>query len=253
MRLLICTDRILIKLFAHAKNKHQQRFHNQGKAINDKVRLYSAIGHALLHAKDNGENAFDAIAQVMPWPAFVQSITEADQLARPGSFDHLHLVSDQFSTLRRYTQQFLAALNFHAVAAAQPVLDAIDTLRAMHAANARVVPADAPTTFIRPRWRPLVFNARGIDRRLYEICALSELKNALRSGDIWVEGSRQFRNFDDYLMSGETFKALAQANRLPIAVKPDGEQYLEERLGSWKTSWPRSVGRLATTNCRMPR
>lgn len=100
----------------------------------------------------------------------------------------------------------------------------------MHAAAARVVPADAPTTFIRPRWRPLVFNARGIDRRFYEICALSELKNALRSGDIWVEGSRQFRNFDDYLMSGETFKALAQANQLPIAVKPDGEQYLEERL-----------------------
>ncbi|MFW6808294.1 hypothetical protein ACM7TS_18565, partial [Enterobacter hormaechei] len=27
----------------------------------------------------------------------------------------------------------------------------------------------------------------------YEICALSELKNALRSGDIWVKGSRQFR------------------------------------------------------------
>ena len=37
----------------------------------------------------------------------------------------------------------------------------------------------------------------GIDRRFYEICALSELKNALRSGDIWVKGSRQFRDFDD--------------------------------------------------------
>ncbi len=37
----------------------------------------------------------------------------------------------------------------------------------------------------------------GIDRRYYELCALSELKNALRSGDIWVQGSRQFKDFED--------------------------------------------------------
>ena len=32
-------DRILVKLFSTAKNKHQQQFQKQGKAINDKVRL----------------------------------------------------------------------------------------------------------------------------------------------------------------------------------------------------------------------
>ncbi len=33
-------DRILVKLFSGAKHQHQQ-FQKQGKAINDKVRLYS--------------------------------------------------------------------------------------------------------------------------------------------------------------------------------------------------------------------
>ena len=37
----------------------------------------------------------------------------------------------------------------------------------------------------------------GIDRRFYELCALSELKNALRSGDVWVPGSRQFKDFEE--------------------------------------------------------
>lgn len=41
-------DRILVKLFSGAKHKHQQQFQKQGKAINDKVRLYSKIGQALL-------------------------------------------------------------------------------------------------------------------------------------------------------------------------------------------------------------
>src|SRR3546814_16979447 len=64
-------------------------------------------------------------------------------------------------------------------------------LRGMNIDNTRKVPADAPTNFIKPRWQKLVMTDAGIDRRYYELCALSELKNALRSGDIWVQGSRQ--------------------------------------------------------------
>jgi len=133
-------------------------------------------------------------------------------------------------TLRRYTPHFLAVLEFEAAPAARAVLAAIDTIRRMNESGSRVVPPDAPTAFVRARWKPIVFTDRGIDRRGYEICALSELKNALRSGDIWVEGSRQFRNFDDYLIPKETFAALSRSNALPLAVEPDGDRYLERRL-----------------------
>ena len=61
------------------------------------------------------------------------------------------------------------------------------------------MPADAPTTFIKKRWQKLVFTVGGIDVRYHEICAWPELRNASRSGDIWVRGSRQFKNFEEYL------------------------------------------------------
>jgi hypothetical protein len=48
----------------------------------------------------------------------------------------------------------------------------------------------------------------GIDRRFYELCALTELKNRLRSGDIWVSGSRQFKDFDAYLLAPSRFHEL---------------------------------------------
>jgi hypothetical protein len=57
----------------------------------------------------------------------------------------------------------------------------------------------------------LVLTEDGLDRRYYELCALSELKNALRSDDIWVEGSRQFKNFNEYLLPASKFTALQQA------------------------------------------
>ncbi len=223
-------DRILVKLFSTAKNKHQQQFQSQGKAINDKVRLYSKIGRALLEAKQTGTDPYAAIEAVIAWDEFELSISEADQLAQPESFDHLHLVIEQFGTLRRYTPEFLDVLKLRAAPAAQGVLDAIAVVRKMNADCARKVPTDAPTAFIKPRWRPLVVTDTGIDRRFYEICALAELKNALRSGDIWVQGSRQFKDFDEYLLPADAFGTLKQANELPIAINTDCEQYLQDRL-----------------------
>jgi TnpA family transposase len=223
-------DRILIKLFSTAKNKHQQQFQSQGKAINDKVRMYSKIGRALLVAKQDGTDPYAAIEAVISWDEFERSVSEADQLAQPESFDHLHLVSEQFSTLRRYTPEFLDVLKLRTAPAAQSVLEAIEVVRGMNADSARKVPADAPTAFIKPRWKSLVVTDAGIDRRFYEICALAELKNALRSGDIWVQGSRQFKDFDEYLLPADAFGALKQANELPIAVNADCDQYLHDRL-----------------------
>lgn len=63
-----------------------------------------------------------------------------------------------------------------------------------------------------------------------ELCVLSELKNALRSGDIWVIGSRQFKNFDEYLIPEENFTALKLSGELLPGVSCKSNSYLQERL-----------------------
>lgn len=173
------------------------------------MRLYSHIGRALVAAKESGGDPYAAIETVLPWSEFEQSVTEAAQLAQPQTFDHLHLVGEQYGTLRRYTPEFLDVLKLKAAArAAQAVLDAIDVVREMNATGSRKVPGNAPTCFIKARWTPLVFRRVDIDRRFYEICALSELKNALRSDNISGLGSRQFRDFENYLLPPDKFSAL---------------------------------------------
>ena len=240
-------DRILGKLFNAAKNKHQQQFQASGKAINAKVRLYGRIGQALIDAKQSGRDPFAAIEAVMSWDAFAQSVTEAQKLAQPDDFDFLHRIGESYATLRRYAPQFLAVLKLRAAPAAKGVLDAIEVLRGMNADNARKVPMDAPTGFIKPRWHKLVMTDAGIDRRYYELCALSELKNALRSGDIWVQGSCQFKDFEDYLVPPEKFASLKQSSELPLAVATDCDQYLHDRLTLLEAQLA-TVNRLAAAN-----
>ena len=73
----------------------------------------------------------------------------------------------------------------------------------------RRVPENAPTGFVEPRWQPYVFEAGGtINRRLYELCTLSALRDRLRSGDVLVRGSRQYRSFETYLIPAETFEKM---------------------------------------------
>ncbi|EDX9631909.1 TPA: Tn3-like element TnAs3 family transposase, partial [Escherichia coli] len=240
-------DRILGKLFNAAKNKHQQQFQASGKAINAKVRLYGRIGQALIDAKQSGRDAFAAIEAVMSWDSFAESVTEAQKLAQPDDFDFLHRIGESYATLRRYAPEFLAVLKLRAAPAAKNVLDAIEVLRGMNTDNARKLPADAPTGFIKPRWQKLVMTDAGIDRRYYELCALSELKNSLRSGDIWVQGSRQFKDFEDYLVPPEKFTSLKQSSELPLAVATDCEQYLHERLTLLEAQLA-TVNRMAAAN-----
>jgi len=147
-------------------------------------------------------------------------VTEAQKLAQPEDFDFLHRIGENYATLHRYAPEFLNVLTLRAAPAAKDVLDGINVLRGMNTDNARKVPSDAPTAFIKKRWEKLILTDDGIDRRYYELCALTELKNALRSGDIWVQGSRQFKDFDEYLMPAKKFATLKLTNELPLAWPP---------------------------------
>jgi hypothetical protein len=188
-----------------------------------------------------------AIEAIIPWEVFTESITQAELLAQPESFDFLALVGDGFNQLRRYTPVLLGALTMKAAPVARELLAAVDVLKGMNERQARKVPDDAPTSFVRKRWENLVRTEDGLDRRYYELCVLAELKNSLRCGDIWVQGSRQFKDFEDYLLPPPRFAAQRDQRELGLAVETDCERFLEARLTVLQEQLA-TVERLAAAN-----
>jgi hypothetical protein len=53
------------------------------------------------------------------------------------------------------------------------------------------------------------------------------LRDRLRAGDVWVEGSRDYRHLEDTLMPRPTFDLLKAEGPLPLAVGMDGSAYLQ--------------------------
>ncbi len=136
---------------------------------------------------------------------------------------------DRYATVRAFAPTLLNCFAFLGSSSVTPLLRALDVIRVMHAAGRRTLPDKPPTGFIRRSWRPFVIKKDGIDRKAYEICALSELRDRLRAGDVWVEESRQSRDFESCLMPRATFNILREEGALPVAVPRSVERHLAER------------------------
>ena len=148
----------------------------------------------------------------------------------PQSFDYLDFLEAGHTYVRRYAPALLESFEFRAAPSAQPLLDAVEVLKEMNENGKRKVPENAPVSFVKPRWRDHVLGGEGeIDKRYYELSALSELKNGLRSGDVWVSGSRRYRDFDDYLLTQGSWRNLRESVEMPLPVSISSEGYLGER------------------------
>lgn len=223
-------DRFINQIFNKAKRTQTEKLQQSSKDIHHQLNQFQKIGQALITAKREGMNPFDAIENVMPWSQFENSVGKATQLTTSNNYDVLHFVADGYRTLRRYTPAMLNILNLKAAPSASDLLQAIKTIQQMNNANTRSVPSNAPLKFIPKRWKPLVLTNGLIDRHYYEICALTQLKAALRSGDIYITGSRQFKDFDDYMMPLAEYRNLEKNRSLPVSIDPRCESYLEDRL-----------------------
>jgi hypothetical protein len=162
----------------------------------------------------------------MGWSQFVAFVTETEAAVAPDETDPKAEILRRHTTVRKIAPAFLEAFDFKAAPSAKPILDAIDTLKTLHRSGQRALPAKPPVRFIRRVWRPLVVKGGEIDRKAYELCAVFELRDRLRAGDIWIEGSRQYQSFESELIPEPTFAQLKAEGPLPIAVDINVESYL---------------------------
>ncbi|WP_245872669.1 Tn3 family transposase [Deinococcus planocerae] len=105
-----------------------------------------------------------------------------------------------YAKVRSYAPRLFAAFTFHAEGKAASLVEALNLLRKMYAANKRTLSEHVPIGFVRHKWAGQVFRDGAVKRRAYELCVLDALRLALRAGDVWVAGSRKYKDLDAYLL-----------------------------------------------------
>lgn len=225
---VVMFERLIGQMFRRAERREEAALKRDKRTINGKIRLLARLGTAIIDARANGSDPFGAVAEIIGWDDLGSEIAEARQLVRPDPLDPVELARSNLPILRQIGPAFVASFTFGAVPACAGLARAIATMRDLGSGRLRKLPADVALGFVRPAWRRRIDRA-GLDRRIFEFCVLAELRDRLRAGDMWVEGSRRYRAVEQQLISAPVFAAMRAAGPLPIPVEETAATWLAER------------------------
>jgi TnpA family transposase len=128
---------------------------------------------------------------------------------------------------RRMLPSLLSVLEFRSNNAVwRPVLAALDWIRSKVDGGCRFVPLqDVPIDEVIPaRWRSSVIDDDGrVNRISYELCVLTQLRDRIRSKEIWVVGADRYRNPDDDLP--KDFEIRRDAYYSGLSLTPDAQAF----------------------------
>ncbi|MEK4925042.1 Tn3 family transposase [Cytobacillus sp. FSL R5-0569] len=225
-------DRQILSLLSKGRKDQEEIQKQNGKKLNEKVIHFTNIGQALIKAKQEKLDVFEVLESVIEWNSFVSSVEEAQELARPADYDYLDLLQKRFYSLRKYTPTLLKVLEFHSTKANESLLKAVEIIRGMNESGKRKVPDDSPVDFISKRWKKHLYEDDGttINRHYYEMAVLTELREHVRAGDVSIVGSKQYRDFEEYLFSEDTWNQTKENTRLSVSLS--FEDYMTERTNS---------------------
>lgn len=223
-------DQMMMRFIRKAQRKHAEQFQQSTKRIKRAIKTFTLLTDALHAAKMGKKDIWQCIEAFISWEELQAIANDAEALIQAKNTNHLYLLEEYYSQIRRYAPTMIGSFEFKATASSNDIVEALQILHQLNLSNQRKVPEEAPVSFIPPSWKSLVLqHQEGINRRYYELCLLNELRNRLRSGDIWVEGSRQYQEFDSHLLEKVVFSKMRSRGELPIAAESDFSQYIDQR------------------------
>ena len=230
MPALIMFDKMMGGVFRKADRRHKDQLVNRAKMLHSSTRAVVSMAKAMLSARANGTDPLAAIEQTIGWQRLEALVEAMDQSLEAARADNLVEVIDSYPRVHRTATIILGAFTFRSWKSTDPVLTALDVLHQLYASEQRKLPAGVPTSFLTPAWRKLIGIGPTIDRRTREVAVVVALRDRLRAGDVWVEGSGAFRAFDDFLLPPTAFAAQRQAGELGLAVPDRFDAWRDERL-----------------------
>lgn len=193
-------DRLIGGMFTRARRGRERRYQDSIQSVGQLMRLFGATITALDEAVQNGGDPLELIDEAVGWHRLVAAKAQVDALADLAGEDALVTATERYATLRRFSPALLDAFTFKASGTGTALIKAIDVIRDANTRKSRDLPDGVPLPFPNRQWKRLITESGRIDRRRYEIAIMATLRDRLRAGDVWIEGTRNYQRFDAYLL-----------------------------------------------------
>ena len=213
-------DRIVGRTWREAKQVADARINDEKSEVPQILRSFGGLGIALLEAHDGGGSLETAVAEGTGWSELRDLVTAITRMNDVMSVDPLGHVVRGFARFRRYAPRMLRALEIEGAAVASPLMAAVGLVREQKNPPSE----DIGFTRRRSKWRRLL-TAQPDDGRLWQVAVMFHLRDAFRSGDIWLRHSRRYADLKDVLVPAEV---VAVTPALAVPLVP--EDWLADRM-----------------------
>jgi TnpA family transposase len=241
-------DQCLWASYTDARQELDDFRKTSARATNDMLVLFQALGKVLIDTSVDDEAVRAVSFAQVPEATLRAAVEETAGLIRPRPDAAIDFFGKRYSYFRQFVPSWLQTLTFHAQDPADPVLQAVETIRTLDAApTPRPVPKETSLAIVTDPWRPYIREAGGaLSRRYYELCTLWQLRSALRAGDIWVAHSRRYADPATYLIPTTAWPHRRAEVLRQTGTPGEAEQRLQEReaeLDRWLAETHRLLAR----------
>ena len=213
-------------LFTKAQNRDERRFQATKRDVAKALLLFRRTIAALKQAQATGEDGVAVVDREVGMKRLDDALPIIGSVADVADQDIFVTAAERYSVLRRFSPRFREAFHFQSSTPHDPVLAAIELLKALDRDGTRTLPKRPPASFLPPKWRKLIFASGAADRRLYETAVLATLRDRLKGSNIWIAGSRDYRAFEDYLLPAEA------SQNVSIGGETEPDRYVAGRAAA---------------------
>ncbi|MGC9221811.1 MAG: Tn3 family transposase [Solirubrobacteraceae bacterium] len=200
-------DRALGAAERAAERKREELERRNRRDTQTTLGRFIDLSQAVIDAHDSATDALLLVQRRIGIERLREDLARARGIARPQPTGHLDLlIADSAATVRKLMIAMISSVELRAAGVDEDqLLAGLRLIGQVGEDKRRWLPGFSPSRFVDNQWRPHVVDAaRGrLDRRAYELCAAYELRAALRSGRVWVPGSRRHTNPASLLLPNE--------------------------------------------------
>jgi hypothetical protein len=171
------------------------------RSINEKLKVFRELGRIILNPTITDAEVRQVSFEIITPDRLSKHLDEAEHLIRPDKDEVVDFFGRKYGSLRRFTKDFMATLEFRSHRSQDPLLEAVALLRHLDAVGRRNIPNHAPESFIPAAWLDYVWQGSRLIRRYYEPATLWVLRGELRAGNVFVGHSRRYADPESYLIS----------------------------------------------------
>lgn len=191
--LLYMHIRFISTIEREAKNAYEQKHRRLRKDMKKSVNTLESFAKLYLTLEKSAPLYLidKEISQDQIFMA-VKCCHDYKRLEESGKIEILH---GKYPNFKRYFPLFLT-LNFQSEKGAQYLLEAIDSTRKYHSGKINKLPIDAETRFVPKNWQKVLVNQnKEINARTWEIALGFAIRDALKSGDLFIAESLHYISF----------------------------------------------------------